>query len=48
VSALSFRLATEGDTQALLALRLAIDADQAERFGDDRYAELPPFLRTPP
>jgi GNAT superfamily N-acetyltransferase len=38
VSALSFRLATEADIQALLALRLAIDADQAERFGADRYA----------
>jgi ribosomal protein S18 acetylase RimI-like enzyme len=38
VSALSFRLATEADLRALLELRLAIDADQAERFGDDRYA----------
>jgi ribosomal protein S18 acetylase RimI-like enzyme len=38
VSALSFRLATEADIQALLELRLAIEADQAERFGDDRYA----------
>jgi len=38
VSALSFRLATEADIQALLELRLAIDADQAERFGNDRYA----------
>lgn len=38
VSVLSFRLATEGDIQALLELRLAVDADQAERFGDDRYA----------
>lgn len=38
VSALSFRLATAADIPALLQLRLAIDADQAQRFGDDRYA----------
>lgn len=37
MSPLSFRLATDADIQALLELRLAIDADQAERFGDDRY-----------
>ena len=37
MSALSFRLATEGDIPALLQLRLAIDADQAERFGTERY-----------
>ena len=34
---LRFRLAGETDIPALLKLRLAIDADQAERFGDDRY-----------
>ena len=38
MSTLSFRLATEADSQALLKLRLAIDTDQAEHFGDDRYA----------
>jgi ribosomal protein S18 acetylase RimI-like enzyme len=38
VSALSFRLATEADIPALLNLQLAIDADQAERFGNERYA----------
>jgi GNAT superfamily N-acetyltransferase len=37
LSAFSFRLATEGDIPALLQLRLAIDADQAKRFGTDRY-----------
>jgi predicted N-acetyltransferase YhbS len=37
MSALSFRLATEADIEALLKLQLAIDADQAERFGGDRY-----------
>jgi GNAT superfamily N-acetyltransferase len=37
LSTLSFRLATEADIPALLKLRLAIDADQAERFGDDRW-----------
>ena len=31
---LSFRLASNADIAALLKLRLAIDADQAERFGD--------------
>jgi GNAT superfamily N-acetyltransferase len=30
-------LARETDIPALLELQLAIDADQAERFGDDRY-----------
>lgn len=34
---LSFRLAAKTDVPALLRLQLAIDADQAERFGDDRY-----------
>ena len=38
MSTLSFRLATDADIQALLELRLAIDADQAARFGDNRYA----------
>ena len=37
-SALSFRFATEADIPALVELQLAIDADQAERFGDERYA----------
>lgn len=37
MSALSFRLATETDLPALLKLRLAVDADQADRFGDERY-----------
>jgi predicted N-acetyltransferase YhbS len=37
VSALSFRLATEDDVPAVLKLRLAVDADQAERFGEERY-----------
>ena len=36
--ALSFRFATEADIAELLELRLAIDADQQQRFGDDRYA----------
>jgi hypothetical protein len=31
---LEFRFATTADIAALLKLRLAIDADQAERFGD--------------
>jgi GNAT superfamily N-acetyltransferase len=34
---LSFRLAGKTDIPALLKLQLAIDADQAERFGGDRY-----------
>lgn len=34
---LSFRFATGADVPDLLKLRLAIDADQAKRFGDDRY-----------
>jgi GNAT superfamily N-acetyltransferase len=34
---LSFRFATEGDLAPLLALRLAVHADQAQRFGDDRW-----------
>jgi GNAT superfamily N-acetyltransferase len=34
---LSFRLAGKTDVPALVELQLAIDADQAERFGDDRY-----------
>ena len=37
MSALSFRFATDADVRELLELELAIDADQAERFGDDRY-----------
>ena len=37
MSTLTFRLATENDIPAVLKLRLAIDEDQAERFGDDRY-----------
>lgn len=37
MTALTFRLAAEKDIPALLKLRFAIDADQAERFGDDRY-----------
>ncbi|HZF28564.1 MAG TPA: GNAT family N-acetyltransferase [Gammaproteobacteria bacterium] len=36
--ALSFRLATEADLPALLELRLAVDADQQRRFGDDRWS----------
>jgi hypothetical protein len=36
--AVSFRLATEADIPALLKLRLAIDADQARRFGDERWS----------
>ena len=38
LSRLSFRFATQADVPELLELGLAIDADQAERFGDDRYA----------
>ena len=34
----SFRFATETDIPALLKLRLAIDADQAHRFGDRRWS----------
>jgi len=34
---LSFRFATEADLAALLQLRLAVDADQAQRFGDRRW-----------
>src|SRR6267154_1254550 len=34
----TFRLATEADISALLKLRLAIDADQARRFGDRRWS----------
>ena len=34
---LSFRLAGNKDIPALLQLQLAVDADQAGRFGDDRY-----------
>ena len=37
MSAISFRPATDADIPALLELRRAIDADQAQRFGDDRY-----------
>jgi GNAT superfamily N-acetyltransferase len=35
---LSFRLASNADIAALLKLRLAIDVDQAERFGDRRWS----------
>jgi predicted N-acetyltransferase YhbS len=35
---LSFRFATEADIPAILKLRLAVDGDQAMRFGDDRWA----------
>ena len=36
--ALSFRFATESDIPGLLKLRLAVDADQARRFGNDRWS----------
>lgn len=36
--ALSVRLAAAADIPALLRLRLAIDADQAQRFGDRRWS----------
>lgn len=36
--ALSFRFADEGDIPALVKLRLAIDADQARRFGNERWS----------
>ena len=36
--ALTLRLATERDLPALLELRLAVDADQQRRFGDDRWS----------
>lgn len=36
--ALSFRFATEVDIPALLNLRLAVDADQARRFGNNRWS----------
>jgi GNAT superfamily N-acetyltransferase len=35
--AISFQFATEADIAAVLKLRLAVDADQARRFGDDRW-----------
>ena len=35
---LSFGLATETDVPSLLALQLAVDADQARRFGSERWA----------
>ena len=35
---LSFRFATEEDIPALVKLRLAIDRDQARRFGRDRWS----------
>ena len=35
---LSFRFATDRNIPALLALRLVVDADQARRFGDDRWS----------
>ena len=36
--ALSFRFATEADIPALLDLQLAVDADQEQRFGTDRWS----------
>jgi GNAT superfamily N-acetyltransferase len=35
--AISFQFATKADIAAVLKLRLAVDADQARRFGDDRW-----------
>ena len=35
---LSFAFAAETDAPALLALRLAVDADQARRFGSNRWS----------
>lgn len=35
---LSFEFAAENDIPALLRLRLAVEADQARRFGTDRWA----------
>ena len=37
MNGISFRFATEADIAELLELRLAIDGDQQERFGDARY-----------
>jgi GNAT superfamily N-acetyltransferase len=37
VTAVSFRFAAEADIPALLELRHAVDADQAHRFGKDRW-----------
>ena len=34
---ISFQFAAEADIPALVELRLAVDADQARRFGDDRW-----------
>jgi hypothetical protein len=34
--ATSFQFATDADIAAVLKLRLAVDADQARRFGNDR------------
>ena len=36
--ALSFRFATDVDIPALLKLRLAVDTDQAQRFGTNRWS----------
>jgi GNAT superfamily N-acetyltransferase len=36
--ALSFRLATDADVSELLKLRLAVDKDQAQRFGENRWS----------
>lgn len=36
--AVSFRFATLADIPALVTLRLAVDADQARRFGRDRWS----------
>jgi len=36
--ALTLKFATEADIPALLQLRLTVDADQARRFGNDRWS----------
>ena len=36
--ALSFRFADQADLPAVLALQLAVDTEQAARFGDDRWS----------
>ena len=40
VTALAFRFASEADIPTLLELRLAVDADQACRFGEDRWSTM--------
>ena len=37
--AATVQFATEADIPELLLLRLAVDADQARRFGNDRWIE---------